>query len=178
VQDEDRESQDRVQVVRSCAHTVKGHGPEPRVSLPVLLDEIAVPARLHAEYRGIRLTVASADPVLGIDVDKHLLASALMNLLQNAFKFTHEHGRVTLRAHGENGRVLIEVEDECGGLLNGEGDGSRPFGDRRGGDRTGLGLGLSNTRKAVKAIGGEAHTQNLPGKGCIFAIDLPATALG
>lgn len=144
-----------------------------RVSLVVLLDEIAVPARLHAEYRGMQLTVTSADPALGVDVDRHLLASALMNLLQNAFKYTREHGRVTLRAHGENGRVLIEVEDECGGLLNDGRDRSHPFGDRRRGDRTGLGLGLSDTRKAVKAIGGDVHTHNLPGKGCIFAIDLP-----
>ena len=33
--------------------------------------------------------------VLGVDVDKHLLASALMNLLQNAFQYTRERGLVT-----------------------------------------------------------------------------------
>jgi signal transduction histidine kinase len=149
-----------------------------RVSLVVLLDEIAVPARLHAEYRGIQLTVKSVDPGLGVDVDKHLLASALMNLLQNAFKYTREHGLVTLRAQGEDGRVRIEVEDECGGLVNDEESRSHPFGDRRRNHRSELGLGLSSTRKAVRAIGGEVHTHNLPGKGCVFAIDLPAHSLG
>jgi signal transduction histidine kinase len=145
-----------------------------RLSLLALLDEIAVAARLHAEYRGIQLTVETVDPALGIEVDKHLLASALMNLLQNAFKYTREHGRVVLRTQRQDGRVLIEVEDECGGLEKGEGAPSHPPGDGRGIDRSGLGLGLSIARKAVKAIGGEVRTHDLPGKGCIFAIDLPA----
>ena len=144
-----------------------------RVSLLVFLDEIAVAARLHAEYRGIRLTVNPVDPALRVDVDRHLLASALMNLLQNAFKYTREHGRVTLRTRGEHGRVLIEVEDECGGLAKNEAAPSHSFGERRRSDRSGLGLGLSVTRKAAKAIGGEILTHDLPGKGCIFAIDLP-----
>jgi signal transduction histidine kinase len=147
-----------------------------RVSLAAFIDEIAVAARLHAEYRGRSLTVAPVDPALRIDVDRQLLASALMNLLQNAFKFTCEHGRITLRALGQGGRASIEVEDECGGLARDEAEPAHPFGDRRRSDRSGLGLGISISRKAVKAIGGELHTRNLPGKGCIFAIDLPAAA--
>jgi signal transduction histidine kinase len=148
-----------------------------RVSVLVLLDELAVPARLHAEYRGMQFAVSSSEPALGVEVDKHLLASALMNILQNAFKFTRDHGRVTLRAHGENGRVLIEVEDECGGLLKDVAGQPHTFGDRRKSERSGLGVGMSDTRKAVKAIGGELHTHDLPGKGCVFAIDLPAHSL-
>jgi signal transduction histidine kinase len=147
-----------------------------RVSLAAFMDEIAVAARLHAEYRGRALTVAPVDPALRIDVDRQLLASALMNLLQNAFKFTPEHGRITLRALGQGERATFEVEDECGGLAKGEGEPAQPFGDRRRSDRSGLGLGISISRKAVKAIGGELSTRNLPGKGCIFVIDLPAVA--
>lgn len=51
------------------------------------------------------------------------------------------------------------------------------FGARRGRDRSGLDLGLAICRKAVKAIGGDIHTRNLPGKGCIFAIELPIATL-
>jgi signal transduction histidine kinase len=143
----------------------------------MLLDEIGVAARLYGEYRGLRLTVESVDPALHIEVDRQLLASALMNLLQNAFKYTREQGRVTLRTRSESGRVLIEVEDECGGLEKNEAGPTHPFGDRRRRDRSGLGLGLSITRSAAKAIGGEVHTRNIPGKGCVFSIDLPV-ALG
>jgi signal transduction histidine kinase len=144
-----------------------------RMSLLVFIDEIVVAARMHAEYRGLVFTVEPVDPSLHIDADRQLLASALMNLLQNAFKFTRKQGRVTLRTRVERGRVFIEVEDECGGLLGSEAEPSQPFGERRRSDRSGLGLGLSIARKTVKAIGGEVHTQNLPGRGCIFAIDLP-----
>ena len=144
-----------------------------RVSLLVFVDEVAVAANLHAEYRDIQLTVEAVDPALVISVDPQLLASALMNLLHNAFKYTHAKGRVTVRTRAENGRVFIEVEDECGGLQENDADLFRPFGDRRRTDRSGLGLGLSISRKAVTANGGEIHTRNVAGKGCIFTIELP-----
>lgn len=144
-----------------------------RVALLVFVDEVAVAANLHAEYRDIQLTVERVDPALAIDVDPQLLASALMNLLHNAFKYTPANGHVTIRARAANGRVSIEVEDECGGLGDERPDLFRPFGDRRGRDRSGLGLGLSISRKAVTASGGEVHARDLPGKGCIFTIDLP-----
>ena len=149
-----------------------------RVSLPVFVDEIAAAARLHAEYREIRLTVDDVDPALTVKVDPQLLASAVMNLLQNAFKYTHAHGLVTLRTRTEGGRVIIEVEDECGGLAKNETETEmfRSFGDRRKHDRSGLGLGLPISRRAVQACGGEVHTLDLPGKGCVFTIELPLAA--
>ena len=69
--------------------------------------------------------------------------------------------------------MLIEVEDECGGIPETKDDPFQPFGDRRGNDRTGLGLGLSIARKAVRAHHGDIHIRNLPGKGCIFVIAVP-----
>lgn len=49
----------------------------------------------------------------------------------------------------------------------------RAFGDRHGSDRSGLGLGLSISSRAVAMDGGEIHTRDVPGKGCIFSIELP-----
>ena len=49
----------------------------------------------------------------------------------------------------------------------------KPFGERRARDRSGLGLGLSIARKAVKAQDGDIHTRNMRGKGCVFVIDVP-----
>jgi signal transduction histidine kinase len=46
------------------------------------------------------------------------------------------------------------------------------FGNRRGSDQSGLGLGLSIARKAVRAHGGEIRIRNMPGKGCVFIIEL------
>ncbi|HEX7623420.1 MAG TPA: ATP-binding protein, partial [Anaeromyxobacteraceae bacterium] len=107
-----------------------------------------------------------------------LLASAFFNLLQNAFKYSVPHGHVAVRTVCGDERVTIEIEDECGGLPDQDTEALfSPFGERRGRDRSGLGLGLSISRKAVKAFGGDLRVRNLPGKGCIFTIELPvATA--
>jgi len=65
------------------------------------------------------------------------------------------------------------VEDTCGGISDTKGDPFAAFGERRGPDRSGLGLGLSIARKAVLAHGGDISIRNLPGKGCVFVIDIP-----
>ena len=82
---------------------------------------------------------------------------------------------MVLRTRSEPGRILIEVEDQCGGLPETD-NLFRSFGDRRSSDRSGLGLGLSISRRAVAANGGEIRALSLPGKGCVFTIDLPAAA--
>lgn len=144
-----------------------------RLLVAEFLDEVAAVAHLHAECRGVHLTVEPPAAPWVVNADPQLLASAVMNLLSNAFKYTRAGGRVVLKAHAENGRVLIDVEDECGGIPDGEDDPFQAFGERRGADRTGLGLGLSIARKAVTADGGDIHVRNVPGKGCIFVIRLP-----
>jgi len=88
----------------------------------------------------------------------------------------HRGGSVVLRARAEEGRLLIETEDECGGLPQGKSDLFQVFGDRRGSDRSGLGLGLSIVRKAVRAHGGEIRIRNMPGKSCVFTIEVPLAA--
>lgn len=147
-----------------------------RLDVAEFLHEIAAVAHLHAEYREIHFWIEPASRQLAVNADPQLLASAVMNLLNNAFKFTRAGGRVVLRARDEDGQVLIEVEDECGGIPDTKGDPFRPFGDRRGRDRTGLGLGLSIARRAVKTHGGDITVRNVPGKGCVFVIQVPLAA--
>ena len=147
-----------------------------RISVTAFVDEIAATGMLHSEYRGIQFTVAPVDPALTVLGDPQLLASAVMNLLHNAFKNTRAAGAVILRAHAEGERLLVEIEDQCGGIPESKGDLFQAFGDRRGIDRSGLGLGLSIARRAVRAHGGDISIRNMPGLGCIFAIDLPLAA--
>jgi signal transduction histidine kinase len=79
-----------------------------------------------------------------------------------------------LRAVVAGDRVLIEVEDECGGLPPGKlAEMFEPF-SQRGSDRSGLGLGLSICEKAAKASGGEVRARDLPLRGCVFTLDLPS----
>ena len=99
------------------------------------------------------------------------------NLLQNAFKFTRPRTTVTLRVGASTERVLIEVQDQCGGLPTGNvNELFRPF-EQRSVDRTGLGLGLAFSRWGAEANDGRIYARNLPDTGCVFTIDLPRLAV-
>jgi signal transduction histidine kinase len=147
-----------------------------RVPLSQYLEEATLWAAIEARTRGIQLTVAPVEPDAMIDADRQQIAAALTNLLQNAFKFTRRHGRVVLRTDTASlpGRALLEVEDECGGLPEGEAELLfRPF-EQRGQDRSGLGLGLAIAREGVENNGGQLRARNLPGRGCVFTIEMPS----
>ena len=149
-----------------------------RVSVTPFLNDLSIAGRLHAESRGLQFVIEPGDPEWAVTADPQLLASAVTNLLNNAFKYTLPGGRVVLRARtSKNERLLIEVEDECGGIPDSEGDPFQSFGKRRGRDRTGLGLGLSIARKAVRAHGGDIHIRNIPDRGCVFIIDVPLATM-
>lgn len=167
--------QDLVGRMLSEVRLAAGKRPE-RLSVATFMDEVAATGVLHSEYRGVRFTILAVDPALAVDGDLQLLTSAVVNLLQNAFRYTPAGGTVTVGAHARAERLIIEVQDECGGIPPHKGDLFRAFGDRYGTDRSGLGLGLSIARQAVLAHGGEICVRNMPGKGCIFTIELPLAA--
>lgn len=144
-----------------------------RVPLAEFIEDLEASAAMEAKARGIRLTVVPGQHGVAVNGDRALLAAAVGNLLSNAFKFTRSRSHVSLRTVIESGKVRIEIEDECGGLPAGKAEQLfRPF-DRRGSDRSGLGLGLAISRQGVAASGGTIEVQDLPGKGCIFSIVVP-----
>jgi signal transduction histidine kinase len=144
-----------------------------RISLARFIAELKISAALEAQSRGCGLSVAAVDAGLAIEADRDLLSSAVGNLLQNAFKFTEQNSEVSLRAYARGDRVLIEVADQCGGLPPGEAESMfAPFTQSRM-DRSGLGLGLSISRRSVEANHGVLSVRNMPGAGCVFTIDLP-----
>jgi len=143
------------------------------ISLVEFVGEVTAAVEPDARARGLRLVVAPVEQEVFVEADRQVLSAVLSNLLQNAFKFTQPQTAVTLRVGGSPERVLIEVEDECGGLpANNTDDLFRPF-EQRGTDRTGLGLGLAFSRWGAEANRGRLYARNLPGRGCIFTIDLP-----
>jgi signal transduction histidine kinase len=145
------------------------------VRIPVweVVEEAEIGGSIIAQERGLKFSVATVDRSLVVEGDRPVLAAAVANLLQNAFKFTVPGTTVKLRASATTSRVLIEIEDECGGLPSGAAENLlKPF-VQKGRDRTGLGLGLSICLKAVKVMAGELHIHDIPGQGCIFTIDLP-----
>ena len=123
------------------------------------------------------MSVLSVAHDIAIDGDEQILTAVLGNLLQNATKFTHPGTEVTLRVKASAERVLIEVEDECGGLPGGEDatELAASF-EQRGTDRSGLGIGLTFSRWGAEVNDGRLYARNLAGKGCVFTVDLPRAA--
>ena len=165
----------RALVKRSLAEIRLTQGVQNRQRFRVLglIDEVASAASLDAAMRGLTLVVSAVEDDAEVAVDRQILAAVVSNLLQNAFKFTRPHSAVSLRVGASADRVVIEVEDRCGGLPDGSADDLfRPF-EQRGGDRTGTGLGLAFCRWAIEASDGRITARDLPGTGCVFAVDLP-----
>ena len=135
--------------------------------------EIKSAGDLAAKIRSCRFLTSAVEPDLSIFGNRDLLYSAVWNLLQNAFKFTHVDTEVTLKAYALEDRILIDVKDHCGGLDPGAAESMfAPF-TQQGEDKNGLGLGLFIAEQCVASNGGVLSVLNIPGSGCIFTINLP-----
>lgn len=146
-----------------------------RLRLIELIEEIAAAATAQSRARNVALSMtAGIDPALEIDADREMIVGALANLVQNAVKFTRPGGIVSLRGGRSKDTVAVEIEDECGGLPEGKIDELFQAFTQRSVDRSGLGLGLTISRRAVELNGGELSARDLPGKGCVFTMTLPS----
>jgi signal transduction histidine kinase len=142
-------------------------------SLAEFIAEIQLAASLEALVNNCTLTVSYVDSKLALDADRELLLSAVGNLLQNAFKFTRPGSEVLLKVYSMADRIFIEVEDKCGGLPSDDVEKMfLPF-TQNGADRSGLGLGLSVSRRSIEANDGTLRVRDIPASGCVFTIDLP-----
>ncbi len=157
---------------------IKGtaQGVDRTFSLALFITEACESAQLDAHRRGSELSVPPVDPGLGLEGNRDLLLAALANILGNALKFTGANTVVSLTAYAAGDRILIEVKDHCGGLPAGDAEKMfSPF-TQRGGDKSGLGLGLAIARQSVAADDGRLTVENFPGVGCAFTISLPRRA--
>jgi len=142
------------------------------IPIEPLLRSVAADCEVGAADRGVELSI-DVEPALALEGDARLLRSTVTNLARNAVKFSRAPAKVVLRARGAEGRVRIEVEDACGGLPPDQMQRIfEPF-VQASADRTGFGLGLAIARQATHAHGGTLTVHNLPGKGCVFVLDLP-----
>jgi len=162
-------------IARSLAEVGLTRGVQNREAFLVsgFIEELAPAATLAANARGIMLTVMPVESGVAVEADRQVLAAVVSNVLQNAVKFTKPRTTVILRVGVNAERVLIEIQDECGGLPDGDADDLfQPF-DQRSANRTGLGLGLAFSRWATEANDGRIYARTLPGVGCVFTVDLP-----
>ncbi|MEO7795415.1 MAG: HAMP domain-containing sensor histidine kinase, partial [Thermoanaerobaculia bacterium] len=145
------------------------------VDLAEFMEEIELVAIIQARALFREVTVTPVAQGVSLQVDRQLLAAAIGNLIQNAFKFSRPSGRISIRTDttSDPSRVRIDIEVECGGLPPAFVDVPfRPY-LQRAADRSGLGLGLLIARQGVEANGGILSVRDLPGVGCVFTVDLP-----
>ncbi|MGD8603276.1 MAG: ATP-binding protein, partial [Anaerolineales bacterium] len=147
------------------------------VDLAVMCDDLLKTFQPEANQEGVILAVDIDANTPDIQADKEKLQRVLVNLIDNALKFTPEGGSVEIRTRADsNENVVIEIADSGPGIP--EEFRERIF-DRfsqvpgRTGRRRGTGLGLSFAKLAVDAHGGKIWIEDNDGGGSVFAITLP-----
>ena len=148
-----------------------------RVSLNDAVKDCARAAHVLATRKGVRLTTENNSASINLNGDKELITRMILNLLDNAVKYTPAGGEISLALTRQNGNAEIVVRDTGIGIP--EADRQRIF-DRfyrvdkaRSRALGGAGLGLSIVRWIVEIHGGEIHIDSTPGRGSTFTVDLP-----
>jgi len=143
------------------------------------VDSVLVMIQPQAEARGVTVTAEIAPGLRPVRADRDRLEQILMNLVDNAVKYTAAGGQVTVAARpGAGGRVALLVVDTGVGIPPADlprvterfyrVDRAR---SREGG---GSGLGLAIVKHLVAAHGGVLHLESAPGRGTTVRVELPA----
>ena len=138
--------------------------------------------RYQIEQNGFDFQARIADDLPPVRVDREAIARSLLNLVNNAVKYSSNEKFLSVNLYRTNGAVKIEVIDHGIGIPKGEqGKIFEKFyraGDPLVHNTKGSGLGLSLVRHIVQAHGGEVSVESAPGKGSKFTIALPIAASG
>lgn len=115
-------------------------------------------------------------PYIRIHADDQRIEQVLLNLLSNAIKFTPEGGQIFLKAHNDEKRLVVNVQDSGLGIPTEERKKLfvpyyHPSTDRSG--IPGLGLGLAISKQIVELHGGAIWVESDVGKGSTFSFSLP-----
>jgi len=150
------------------------------VSLTEVVKDCARAAQVLAVRKGVRLKLENGGTSIALNADEELIKRMILNLLDNAVKYTPEGGEISLALEKHNGNAEIVVRDTGIGLS--EMDQQRVF-DRfyrvdkaRSRALGGAGLGLSIVRTIVEAHGGEITVESTPRHGSTFTVSLPLKA--
>ena len=120
------------------------------------------------------------DPVPPLRVDREAMARSLLNLVNNALKYSQDRKFIGVNLYRKNGSVNLEVVDHGIGIPPQEQqkifEKFYRVGDPLVHNTKGSGLGLSLVRHIVEAHGGQVSVDSAPGEGSKFTISLPVVA--
>ena len=147
---------------------------------PQLVEEMVSEALQHISRKRTehRIAVCHQDELLLAKCDARLIVQVIINLVDNAIKYTPVGSHIEITTKGEGGCALVSVADDGPGISDGEKErifqmfytGSNPIAD----SRRSLGLGLGLCKSIITAHGGEIRvSDNLPG-GTVFTFTIPS----
>ncbi len=147
-----------------------------QVDLKGLVQEVCEQMKVVAGDRSIGLNTGRLESV-SVPGDREHLRRLLLNIVDNAIKYTPNAGSVTLSLQSEGEWASLRISDTGIGLSSEEKD---QIFDRfhrateaRSRDESGVGLGLSIARSIAEAHAGRIEAESAPGKGSTFTIILP-----
>jgi signal transduction histidine kinase len=143
-----------------------------------VVDDAVAALGGRAQAPGCNLAVRVASDLPEIRGDGDALVTALLNLLENAWKYTGEEKNIVVRANAQNGSVCFTVEDNGVGLSRADSrvvfDRFHQADNRLSREGSGCGLGLSIVRSIVRAHDGDVQVASELGRGSTFTIMIPA----
>lgn len=151
-----------------------------RFDLGALAKNTAEQLSLLAEDKHISI-ICDAHQSVPVEGDPARLKQVVVNLLDNAIKYTRENGRIQLRVQAVNGHAIMEVEDNGVGIpreaLPHVFERFYRVDQTRSGDFEGAGLGLSIAKAICSAHGAEIEVTSVPSVGSCFRVKLPLSKI-
>lgn len=145
-----------------------------------LMDEIITEALCHIDKRGAlhHIKVFHEDDMLLAKMDGRLIVQVIINLVDNAIKYTPQGTEISILVKKEKEWIIVEVSDTGEGILDEEKErvfemfytGGNPIVD----SRRSVGLGLFLCKSIIEAHGGELKLNNNVPHGSVFRFSLPA----
>jgi heavy metal sensor kinase len=150
------------------------------VALLDLTREVAAHLSVLAEDKHQQIDLRSDEELAPVHVDRTVVREALINLLDNAIKYSPDGARIAVRLRRTNGGASVEITDEGPGIAPEHQE--RIFerfyriDKARSREMGGAGLGLAIARWAIDVHGGSIDVESRVGGGSTFRVVLPAEA--
>jgi len=149
-----------------------------KVSLAAITAEAAEEVQSNAEGKGISIRVDLPAELPAVEADADMISRVIINLLENALKYTPSGGAIRLLAQVQESKVQFTVADSGPGIPK---EDMHLIFEKYGrvervGAPKGLGLGLAFCRMAVKAHGGTIWVESPAEGGAVFHFTLPLAA--
>jgi signal transduction histidine kinase len=142
--------------------------------LQELVTNVVETQHAEAERKEIKLVTELPSEDLILSMDSKRMHQVLTNLIVNGITYTDEGGQIIVRAHAEEDRAILEIEDTGVGIApEMTPQVFEPFFRVREGSVPGTGLGLSISKEIVEAHGGTLSVRSQLGSGSTFSIMLP-----